>query len=230
MKNLIIISLLLLVGLNGFGKTGFLIDTSQVQFKLKVEPIKEINSDKMLSNVRIKIVGSDSIVREFISDSLGVFPLIELKKNTSYSTLVFKEGYYTMKGKETSIGQTSSKLFVHEYELAPLIIIECFPLIPEISYDKNGITPTNTEDVFHPLNYIMNENPNVVVQIIGYRRKSEKENISNKRVQYFANKLISLGVDKQRLKIIDGGYIENTKIQNKYLTAQIINADYTPKK
>lgn len=228
MKKLLIIIFVVVAQL-GFGQTGFLLDTSQVIFKLKIESVKEVDSDKVLGNVNLKIYGTDSTLREFISDNLGVFPLIEIKQNTSYSIVVSKEGYYIAKGKETSIGHNKSKLFVHEYKLQQLENISCFPLLPGLTYNENGISPTNySEDIFLPLYNIMNENPNIIIQITGYRSKSEKKKVSNKRAEFYSNKLISLGLDKKRLKIMDGGYVGDSE-KNIFLTAKIIRTDYKQK-
>jgi hypothetical protein len=215
---------LLLVGLNGFGQKSFLLDTNQVIFKLKIEAVKEVNSDRILTNVIIKIIGTDSTKRKFISDSLGTFPTINLKPNTSYTTIVSKPGYYICKGKETTVGYVKSKLIIHEYTLQP--ICKPFkPIMPNITYEDNTIQPKISEDEIVKFYNIMVENPILAVRITGYRKEYEKSNLPNRRTQYFAKRITKLGSNKKRLDLSEGGVPKN----DNYLMFKIIRADFQEK-
>jgi len=225
MKNILIISIFLFVGLNGSGQNKELKDTSQLFFRLKIEPVKDIETDEILTDVIVRIVGSDNSDTKYISDSVGVIPIIELKENTTYSVFVESKGHLTAKGKEITVGKSESLLFVHAYKLKPFTIPYC-PVLPEIYYKKNSVEPIKIEYLYSSLYDVMIENPNIIVQIIGYRNKSEKNNLSKKRAIYYTEKLIKLGIAKQRLKIYDGGLFEDSKRKDTYLTFRVISSDY----
>ena len=255
MKNILIISFLLLIGINGFGQENnefdfnkgekrkgkatkcdfriegleqdtLLKDTNQLMFQLKVEKVIDLSSEKILTGVTIKIIGTDSSIKEFISDSLGVFPIIDLKANTSYTTIVSKNGYLVAKGKVTTVYQ--SKYHIHEYALQP-IHVSFDPFMPIIQYNSNSIEPNNIEDIYNSFYKIMRENLEIAVRITGYRKKIEKKNISKKRVEHYSKKIIKMGLDKKRLELVDGGvFVDDVKEEN-YLKFKIISVTYPNK-
>jgi hypothetical protein len=220
------------------------VDYSHLKFALKLENTHDVVTKKILIGAKVKIIGTDGSLREFFTDSLGKVSFIEIKPNTSYSIIVSCKGYLNAKGKETSVGETNSKMYVHEYALQPFQNLGC-PRFPDIYYSNNGLKPVENIDYdnYKWLYDIMSENPTIIFEVFGYREVSEKKNISIKRAQNFANKVVEMGIDKERFKITDGGIRnyrqpkdtrtkktkEELKQENRVIIFKVISSDYHSK-
>lgn len=236
-KNLFILSFFL-SSIVGFSQEDVL------DLKLKVEKVINAETEELLTEVKFTIVGTDGSSREYVSDSLGQFPLIDLKHSTSYSTIVSKNGFLNAKGKETTIDCYDSKIMVHEYALAP--VMSCSLPIPVPVYEFNRSDLKDAKCDNNATKYIVDiltENPNIVVQLYGYRDSVENVTVSRERAVNFRLNLIKLGIEEDRIKLKDVGIRE---VANDYqwhdgsdidlcdprrvVLIKVLNTDYTPKK
>ena len=226
--------LLIIVFIGYFGLKGQEADsvnTDTLKFVLEVLPTIDVETNDTLTNVNLKIAGTDGSIREYKSDNLGVFPVIELKPNTAYSIIVSKNKYLNAKGKETTIGSMNSKKFIHEYALQKLFI--CGPFIPNITYAYNNLEPYSEEagsDLTNIHFNILTENPSIVMQIQGFRDKSEKKKISKQRAESYKALLVKMGINKKRLVAVDKGIGNHeTPKENRTIKFRVISTDFEPK-
>ncbi len=198
-------------------------NTDSLIFNLDIITITNVDTKELLTGVKIKIIGTDGSSQEFVSDSLGLITTINLKPNTSYSTVLEKKGYLNAKGKETTVGLTQSKNFIHEYGLQEIPGGGC-RMLPRFYYHKNEITvfsEFSSEykfqdkemeiDETNPIKYlveIMIENPTIVIGVWGYRDESEKNKTSKIRAKTIVKYMVKLGIDKDRFEINDGGVLD----------------------
>ncbi len=198
------------------------IQPDSLSFTLKVI-VNDIETTKPLYNCEVKVIGTDGSSQKLNTFNNGRTASFTLKANTSYSIVVLKDRYLTGKGKETTVGETRSKTFIHEYNLQPFMInvIRLF----EQHYKHNSITPYIAGPTWDgkydtiPVGYyydIMTENPTLIVKITGYQDVSEKDNISIKRAKEYVQQLVKLGIDKERLIAYDGG----VKVYKEYSTGR----------
>lgn len=218
--------------LKGQKDTSFLLDTNRIQFKLKVDLVKDAETKEILGNVNLRIDGTDGSSREYKSDSSGLFPIIDLDTNTSYSLIVSKNRYLTAKGKETTVGLIKSRIFIHEYNM------QYNPgcggrFMPFLYYSYNSLEPFSNEedsDLASIYYQILTDNPSIVFQIQGFRDRSEKKNISKQRAESYKAILVKMGINKKRLVAIDGGVIdkEDSK-ENRTISLKVLSTDFEPK-
>lgn len=220
---LLIIVLVGCFGLKGQETDSVSVDT--LKFVLEVMPLIDVETNDTLTNVNLKIYGTDGSSREYKSDSLGVFPKIDLKPNTSYSLVINKSKYLNAKGKETTVGLLTSKKFIHEYALQRLKNTGC-PMLPIIYFMKNEIKSSETKWLIE----LLSENPTIIIQIQGFRDKSEKKKISKQRAENYKTLLVKMGINKKRLVAVDKGVgnHENLK-ENRTIRFRVISTDFEPK-
>ena len=239
MKNFLTILLVFGLVQIGFGQSA---DT--LLFSLKGEVFCDYTK-KHADSTQVKIVGTDGSYAQTFTDSSGSFNF-ELKPNTSYSIVISKYNHMIAKGKETTVGLENSKIFYHEYKI--MYNPGCPIALPMLSFEHNSttpiyienLTPTNPEYLYE----ILIENPYLVVEVKGYRDESEKKNVSKKRAQRFVKEVLSYGLDKNRIKYIDGGLGGNREIskkkdphripnpfvidENRLLTTKVVSTNYQP--
>lgn len=180
--------------------------TNDIVLKLKIDKVVNIETDELLAEVTVKIIGTDGSSREYTNDSLGQFPLIDLKPNTSYSTVVLKDGFLNAKGKESTIDCYDSKVIVHEYALSPVHICSLPIPVPVYEFNQSDLKGAKCEN--NATKYIVDiltENPNLVVQLNGCRDSNEHVTISRERAVSFRLILIKFGIEGDRIKLKDAG-------------------------
>jgi hypothetical protein len=223
MKNHLIIIVLLLAGLNGFGQK----KTDSLSFTLKVI-VNDIETTKSLDKCEVKVIGTDGSSQELTTFSSGETGSFKLKANTSYSIVIYKDKYITGKGKETTVGATRSKTFIHEYNIQPFII--CTVHLVEQYYKHNATVPYKSGPTWDgkydttPAEFyydVMTENPTLIMQITGYQDDSEEDNISIKRAKEYVQQLVKLGIDEGRLIAHDGG----VKVYKEFIGRQSIEKE-----
>ena len=226
---ILIITIISSFGLKGLNGTSFLLDTNKVQYILKVDLVKDTETKEVLGNVDLRIVGTDGSSREYKSDSLGLFPIIDLDTNTSYSIIVSKGRYLTAKGKETTVGFSESRIFIHEYNM------QYNPgcggrFIPFLYYSYNSLEPFSNEedsDLASIYYQILTDNPSIFFQIQGFRDRPEKKKISRQRAESYKAVLVKMGINKKRIVAIDGGVLdkENSK-ENRTISLKVLSTDF----
>ncbi|MDF1671868.1 MAG: OmpA family protein [Vicingaceae bacterium] len=161
--------------------------------------VKDKVTDELLVNAKIKLVGTDGSSVEGITNENGEY-LFEIngteryiKEETSYSLVVSKQKYLNAKGKETTVGLTESRNFVHEYVLQPVenTVIK-LPLI-EYAYNKADLRP-NSKDSLNYLYNILIENPQITIQLRSHTdfrgSASYNQKLSQRRAQSCVDYLV----------------------------------------
>ena len=172
--------------------------------------VKDVETSKALSNVNIKLIGTDGSSVETTTDENGNFFFVEngpdrfLNPETSYSLVVEKQKYLVAKGKETTVGLDGSKKFFHEYALQPFqdVVIK-LPLI-EYKTAKWDLQP-QYKDSLNALYNVMVDNPTLIIQLRSHtdHRGSTAANqrLSQKRAQSCVDYLVKeKGVHPDRIK------------------------------
>lgn len=194
--------------------------------------VKDVETDELLANAKVKLVGTDGSSAEALTDENGFFSFVEngaaryINPNTSYSLLVEKEKYLNAKGKETTVGLEKSKKFIHEYALQP---VGGGPIkLPMIlyEYDKADLLP-ESKDSLNYLYNIMVDNPNIVVQLRSHTdfrgSSSYNQRLSQRRAQSCVDYLVKeKGIDPDR--IVAKGMGENEPI--KTANGEVLNEKY----
>ncbi|MCC7331956.1 MAG: OmpA family protein [Flavobacteriales bacterium] len=194
--------------------------TPQILFSLK-GTVKDVETQKPIPGAKVKIVGTDGMTAEVLTDDNGAFSFIEngdkryINPNTSYSLVVEKEKYLSAKGKESTVGYTESKNFEHEYELQPMR----GPIkLPQIlyAYNKADLLP-ESKDSLNYLYNIMIDNPNIVIQLRSHTdfrgNNTYNEKLSQRRAQSCVDYLVKeKGVAADRIVAKGMGEMEPLKM------------------
>ncbi len=172
--------------------------------------VKDVETEKVLANAKIKLIGTDGSSAETTTDENGNFFFVEngpnryINPNTSYSLIVTKDKYLLAKGKETTVALEGSKKFFHEYALQPFedVVIK-LPLI-EYKTAKWDLQP-QYKDSLNYLYDIMAENPTIIIQLRSHtdHRGSIRANqtLSQKRAQSCVDYLVKeKGIHPDRIK------------------------------
>jgi len=170
--------------------------------------VRDIETQKPIANSKVKIIGTDGLSAEVMTDENGAFSFKEngnaryINPNTSYSLVVEKEKYLAAKGKETTVGHESSKNFFHEYELQPMKGAIKLPQI-EYEYNKADLLPASKDSLNYLYN-IMVDNPNIVIQLRSHTdfrgQDAYNEKLSQRRAQSCVDYLVKeKGVDADRI-------------------------------
>ena len=174
-------------------------------------------SKKLVEGAEVKIVGTDGSSNSYITKTDGLYQF-DLKKETSYSIVVFSKDHLTGKSKVTTVGHKLGDVITLNIEVEPML--QCgTAFLPVVSYNHNTIDPVLGDSVmFSEINYlkdIMLDNPAIVISVIGFRDSTETEAISAQRAKEYYNQAITMGVNKERLQFEDGGYGTVRKIITK---------------
>ncbi len=166
-----------------------------------------VRDDRTLQPIKgagIKMVGSDGTSIEIKTDNKGFysFDKTQILPETSYELTVTKEGYFSDKGRETTVGLEQSKDFVIDFVLIPIPVKPI--VLPEILYDlaKWDLKP-QYQDSLQGLITILEANPNLTIELASHTdiRASDQYNdtLSQKRAQSVVDYLIERGIDPDRL-------------------------------
>jgi len=168
--------------------------------------VTDSKTGAILTNVNVKLSGSDGKAYETITDNTGSYKF-NLKPLTSYEILVSNNGYLNKKLNETTIGIEFNKVFVLDPILDP---VKKEIILPRIEYDfaKWDLRNKSKEDL-DILAAALEENLNVIVELkshtdfVGDNRSNKV--LSQKRADACLNYLVSLGIDKGQLKAVGAG-------------------------
>ncbi len=129
-----------------------------------------------VENVKVKIVGSDGSIKEFVTGKDGSYNLPKLKENTTYtistetgkgskSATHNRDGFLANKDQKiiSTAGKDKSHTFVADFEVKPVI-----PNLrmPEIQYALGSaeLLP-NSKDSLNYLFNILKDNPTIIVEL-----------------------------------------------------------------
>lgn len=162
--------------------------------------VKDEKSLQTLAEGNIKCIGSDGITSDTKSGSDGSFKF-SLKPNTDYVFIASHEGFLNNKQRETTKGESKSKDFKIELLLTSIKrTIE----IPNIFWDfgSSNLRPESMV-ALDKLIEILNDNPNVTIELGSHTDYIGNENInmdlSQKRAQSVVDYLIEKSIADDRL-------------------------------
>ncbi|HRH37135.1 MAG TPA: OmpA family protein [Flavobacteriales bacterium] len=166
-----------------------------------------------LAGSKITVVGTDGSNFNATADRDGAFTFDRndsvrfINKNTTYSILAEKEGYLVVKDQLSTVGLGESTTFVKEYFLQPPPV--CGPWIYPILFAKNTFALTPAADsTIALLKWILIENPNLVLEIIGHCDEQEKPAIGESRSEMIRAELVAGGITFSRLVATSRGSLE----------------------
>ena len=168
--------------------------------------VKDERTEKPLSDVAIKSIGSDGLTADAKTAADGSFKM-NLKPNTDYVFIATTKGYLNGKQRETTKGESKSK----DYKTTILLTSIAAPIeLPNILYDfgKTDLRPESMVSL-DKLVETLTENPNITIELLSNSDYigDDKTNldISQKRAQSVVNYLIEKGIDSDRLKATGNG-------------------------
>lgn len=222
-------------GLRGDGILSFFL--APVEFTLQ-GTVRDDSTKTVLPDVQIQLVGSDGSFAQTETSQTGeyFFDKTQLRNNTSYEILVSREGYFNMRGHETTMDIVRSRDFVYDFYLVP---IPDTPIeLPEILYEfaRWELLP-QYKDSLNGLITTLVENPGLIIELASHTdsRGSDEVNdtLSQRRAQSVVDYLIEQGIERDRL--VARGYgkrvpreIENT-IEREGFTFEagtVLNEEY----
>ena len=166
--------------------------------------VTDARSLLLLSNVTVKLVGSNGVSLSTITNDKGYYSFgkTQIKPHVTYELLLSKENYFNTKGSLTTEGVEFSKDFQKDFVLKP--IPEEPIVLPDILYDlaKWDLKP-QYQDSLQGLIQTLRDNPNIVVELASHTdsRDTEERNdiLSQRRATSVVDYLILRGIDPSRL-------------------------------
>ena len=172
-------------------------------FKLEIQ-VSISRGGPAIPGALINVYDSNGNIEIGISDSLGRVEFY-LLPNMSYNISVQKEAFLNAKGHETTIGETESKVFVHEYYLQ---YASLYSPIPALFFEKNSIVPIdsgievgNAMQEMDILMSFINSNEEASFTIYGLQDENEDSGLDKKRAELFYKMLFDAGVDSLKMSI-----------------------------
>ena len=167
--------------------------------------VRSEKSMQLLSDVRIKMVGSDGSQVETRTDKRGryKFDSTQVRRNVVYKMYLSKKDYFSIEGSESTKGYTTNKTLVHDYRMDPVPVRPV--VLPEIRFDL-AKTELKSEfmDSLMDLYMVMDNNPNIVVEIRSHTDCQPyigltNDTLSQRRAQAVVDYLVNRGIERERL-------------------------------
>jgi peptidoglycan-associated lipoprotein len=178
--------------------------TPPIFFTLK-GVVTDDSTKQIITGAIIKCVGSDGTVIFDTTDVTGgyFFSNKQILPNTSYDLLASKVGYYSAKGKESTVGFEQSRDLVHDFQLKPIPVPPV--VLPDILYDlaRWELKP-QYHDSLNGLYQTLIDNPNIVIELGSHTDSRPipmtNDTLSFKRAQSVIDYLITKGIEADRMK------------------------------
>jgi len=166
--------------------------------------VRDDSTKQIIVGANVKLVGSDGTVVEDSTDATGTYKFgkTQILENTSYELTVSKSGYFSTKGRETTVGLRNSKDLIHDFVLIPIPPVPV--VLPDIYYDlaKWDLKP-QYQDSLNGLIQTLNENPRIVIELASHTDSRPipmtNDTLSQRRAQSVVNYLIEKGINPGRL-------------------------------
>ena len=163
-----------------------------------------------IPEVKIEMVGSDGSSISQLTDKTGAYKFDsgQFHPNVSYKLTATKKDYLGDKGEVSTVGQETSKDYVLDFKLKP--IIKKPIVLPNVLYvfDKTVLIPVSNASL-DSLVKILDENPTITIELDANTdaRGSEEYNqkLSQGRAETVVNYLVDHGIDKDRLTPVGQG-------------------------
>lgn len=195
--------------------------------------VTDVETGESISDVAIKLIGTDGTTVESKSDELGYYEFDQvtgsteryIKSETSYTIEFSKKGYLNGSGQETTLGRMESTKIVHDVKMQSIKTGEI--KFPEVRYDLakwelQVNDSVNSKDSLDYLYETLIKNPTIVIELMSHTdaRGSDKNNqiLSQKRAQSCVDYLVSKGIPAERMEA--KGYGENQPV----ITEDVINS------
>jgi outer membrane protein OmpA-like peptidoglycan-associated protein len=205
-----------------------------------------------LEGAMVNVVGTDGSSFRVRTDKDGAFLFEQadtgryIRSNNTYSILVEKEGFLVVKDQISTQSSTESTVFVREYFLHPATPTIC-RLLPSVYFAQNSFELTKQPmDTLDILVTVLKENPNLVIEVIGYRDSSERRKIASKRSLSVRDHLIARGIhpvrlistvekessyfvrEQEVLKVPDAVDRESLRSRNRAVWYKVVRTDWKP--
>jgi peptidoglycan-associated lipoprotein len=179
--------------------------------------VKDKETKVPIENATVKLVGSDGSSVELKTDKAGFYNFGAngstryVVENTSYVITAGANEYLNSeKAKETTVGVTESKTFVHDFLLQPARK-DIFIRFPDVLYDlgKADLRP-ESKDSLNFLYQTLIDNPTIKIELSSHTDTRADDNFNQKlseaRAKSCVDYLISKGIAPERL--VPKGYGE----------------------
>jgi peptidoglycan-associated lipoprotein len=194
------------------------------------------STNKAIAGAVVIIIGTDGTKSEVVTDNAGFYSFGKdiIKEGVAYELTVKKEGYLTKNATQTTLGIKESKKFDINISLEPT---QKEIILPRIEYDYNSAElRLESKQSLDALIYVLNKNPNVVIQLRSHTdtRAGTEFNLklSQERAQICVDYMVSKGIQSKRLKAIGMGksepYTRDVK-NGKLKKGDVLNDEYISK-
>lgn len=202
-----------------------------------------------LQGAKVNVVGTDGSSFSALTDENGAFKFEGsdsgryINGNVTYAILAEKDGYLVVKDQISTHGLFESTTFVKEYFL-PTSRIIC-RLLPDVYFSQNSFKLTSASiDTLEILVNVLIENPQLVIEVMGYCDSSEHKEIAKRRSQTVRDHLIKSGIhpdrliataesesshfasEQQKLKEHDAAQRELLRARNRSVWYKVIRSDW----
>jgi peptidoglycan-associated lipoprotein len=167
--------------------------------------VKDDKSMQPISGAKVKLIGDDNTQIETRTDTKGDynFDKSKIKYNVNYKIQVSQIDYMNTEGKESTVGLTTSKDLVHNFQLTP---IPKEPIVlPEIRYDlAKWDLKDQYQDSLSDLLVILVNNPTYVIELASHTDsrpfpKITNDTLSQRRAESVVEFLHARGIERERL-------------------------------
>ena len=171
--------------------------------------ITDSKTGAIVSNAKIKLIGSDGSEKDISSDNSGAYKT-RLKPLTSYELIVFKENFLKNIKTETTHGIDSDKSIRIDFQLDP---IKKEIVLPRIEYDfaKYELREKSIKDLDN-LAETLKDNPDVKIELKSHTDyiggKIQNKRLSQKRANECVRYLLEKGISKDRITALGMGESE----------------------
>ena len=173
-------------------------------FSLKGK-VRDDKSMQFIDGAKIKLLGSDKTSIETRTNRKGEyeFDQKQIKYNVNYTIQVSQVDYMNEEAKESTVGLTTSKELVHDFNLKP--ITKDPVILPEIRYDLGKWDLKDQyQDSLSDLLVVLVNNPSYVVELRSHTDirpfpKITNDTLSQHRAEAVVDFLFARGIDRGRL-------------------------------
>ena len=182
---------------------------SPLLFTLKGK-VRDDKSMQLIEGAKVKLVGSDKSSIETRTNRKGEYEFDDkqIKYNVKYNIFVSQIDYMNEEGKESTVGLSTSKDMVHDFNLKP--IAKEPVVLPEIRYDlAKWDLKDQYQDSLSDLLVVLVNNPSYVIELRSHTDirpfpQVTNDTLSQHRAEAVVDFLFARGIDRDRL--IPKGY------------------------
>ncbi len=168
----------------------------------------EVRDDKSMQSIagaKVKLLGDDNTQIETRTNAEGKYEFSkeQIRYNVNYTLKVSQVDYMNAEGKETTVGLTTSKDFVHNFRLLP---VTKEPIVlPEIRYELSRWELLDQyQDSLSDLLVVLVNNPTYVIELGSHTDSRPypaltNDTLSQRRAESVVEFLVARGIEPERL-------------------------------